>query len=66
MDNIFRGEILTEVKYITETNEWVVNGNIVTSIGLSETEVMTLGNFGDNNNWQLLKSATKTKGNLIC
>ena len=69
MDNIFRGQILREVKYVQDTNEWVVNGTIVLTEGLSETEKLTLESFsgsGNTGNWQLLQGATKTKGNLIC
>lgn len=69
MDNIFRGEILKEVKYVQDTKEWVVNGKIIITEGLSETEKLTLESFsgsGDTGNWQLLKSETKIKGNLLC
>ena len=65
MDNIFRGEILREVKYVPDTNEWVVNGKIIITEGLSETETLTLESFSGGN-WQLLRSETKIKGNLIC
>lgn len=67
MDNIFRGEILREVKYVQDTEQWVVNGKIIITEGLSETEKLTLESFsGDTGNWQLLKGQTKIKGNLIC
>ncbi len=69
MDNIFRGEILKEVKYVQDTKEWVVNGKIIITEGLSETEKLTLESFsgsGNTGNWQLLKGETKIKGNLLC
>lgn len=65
MDNIFRGEILREVKYVEDTKQWVVNNKIIITEGLSETELMTLESFSGGN-WQLLKGETKIKGNLIC
>ena len=67
MDNIFRGEILREVKYVQDTAEWVVNGKIIITEGLSETEKLTLESFsGSTGDWQLLKGETKIKGNLLC
>ncbi len=65
MDNIFRGEILREVNYVPDTQEWVVNGKIIITEGLSDTEKMTLESFSGGN-WELLKSETKIQGNLIC
>lgn len=65
MDNIFRGEILREVKYVKDTKQWVVNNKIIITEGLSETELMTLESFSGGN-WQLLQGETKIKGNLIC
>ena len=65
MDNIFRGEILREVKYVQDTEQWVVNGKLIISEGLSETESLTLQSFSGGD-WQLLKSETKIKGNLLC
>jgi len=65
MDNIFRGEILTEVKYVPDTNQWVVNNKIIMTEGLSETELMTLESFSGDS-WQLLQGETKIKGNLLC
>ena len=65
MDNIFRGQILTEVKYIPETNQWVVNGVIVEQNTLTETETITLQHFNSNSNWQLLKGEAKTEGKLV-
>jgi hypothetical protein len=65
MDNIFRGEILKEVKYIPDTNQYVVNGNIIKLEGLTETEKLTLEGF-QCQNWQLLKSQTNNNGNLLC
>ena len=65
MDNIFRGQILKEVKFVSETGEWVVNGAIIMKEGLSEIEKMTLEGFSGEN-WKLLKSEAKIKGNVIC
>lgn len=65
MDNIFRGEILREVKYVEDTKQWVVNNKIIITEGLSETELMTLESFSGGK-WQLLKGETKIKGNLLC
>jgi hypothetical protein len=65
MNNIFRGQILKEVKFIPETEEYVVNGEIITKDGLTETEKTTLESFG-NQNWQLLKGQQTNKGNLLC
>jgi hypothetical protein len=64
MNNIFRGQILKEVRFIPETNQYVVNGNIIKQDGLTETEKMTLENFSQN--WQLLKGQTNNQGNLLC
>lgn len=67
MDNIFRGEILIEVNFVADTNQWIVNGNIIITEGLSETEKLTLEEFNGNSNWQLLKGqAAPIKGNLLC
>jgi hypothetical protein len=62
-ENIFRGEILKEVKYVPKTNQWVVNGKLVLSEGLTETEVMTLQG-AKLKNWQFLKSEAKITGKL--
>jgi len=65
MNNIFRGEILMEVKEIAETGQWVVNGNIIKKEELTETEKLTLESYGAGN-WKLLKGETHNRGNLIC
>lgn len=65
MNNIFRGEILREVKKIPETGQWVVNGKIIKKEGLSETEKLTLESYGSGN-WKLLKGEAHNNGNLIC